>query len=301
MKRIVTALFLITIVLSPGLFSLELELKGGLGNIAYDQKRTTALSDESVKGSFSPTLYPLILARLSGEYRGISYNAGFTRDPLLKNRLNANMRADFEYFFLETGPFVSLFGTKKLPVVPGITSRLGFMIPGIIFIDAEGASTLALPMYKKGYFYQNNGTVSAGFWVPYVICSLNMGIKNFAVREQENLLIENALNRYFFRADVFTKNVPYTIQVDLGYQNLKRSYITQIISGANIVNNTETDEFKSIFVSFEVSYEATANLKFLLGGEIPVYSWGNRPMKDPPKETMLFEARAGLVWTFGNP
>ena len=300
MRRVLLSLVLVMFVFSPGLFSLELELLGGLGNIAYDQERTTALSDESVNGRFSPNLYPLILARLSGEYRGFNYYAGFSRDPLIKNRIAANLRVDFEYFFLETGPFVSLFGTKKLPIVPGITSRLGFMLPGIIFIDAEGASTLALPMYKKGNYYQNNGTISAGFWVPHVICSMNMDVKNFAVREQEELLIENALNRYFFRADVFTKNVPYTIQVDLGYQNLKRSYITQKISGASIVNNTETDEFKSIFVSFEVSYEATSNLKILLGGEIPVYSWGNRPMKDPPKETVLFEARAGVVWTLSK-
>lgn len=298
MKRTFIAAFFILLSLAPGVFSIELELRGGLGNLAFDQDRTVALGDDAVKGRFSPNLYPLILARFSGEYRGFGYSAGFMRDTLIKNRLYSNFRAEFDYFFLEAGPFVGLFNSRKIPVNPGLSAAMGFMVPGAVFISLEGASTLALPMEIKGYYYQNNGGVSAGFWVPNVICSVNLVTRNHIEREQANLLIENNQTRWFFRADVFAKNFPYTIKVDLGFQDLKRSYITQKVSGTDIVNDTQTDELKSIFMGFDLTYTASQSLKLLLGAEMPVYSWSARPMKDPKKGAFFFRAWAGIGWTF---
>ena len=286
-------IFIVTAV--PNLSPLSLELVGGLGNHSYDQERTIALSDESVEGSFSPNLFPLVLARFSGEYGNISYNTGFERDPLSKNRLFMNVKTDFNFFFVEAGPYLGLFNTKQLPFNPGLSVSTGFSLPGIVFIRASGASTLGPIMDVPDYYYQNSGGISAGFWVPHVVCSLNMSSKSFTVRNVDMLLIENSLKRYFFSADVFTKNVPYTIRVDLGFENLSRSYITEEISGSSIIKSTTKDEFKSIFMGFELNYTFTPALKVLLGAEMPVHSWGVSPMQNPPKDTILFEARAGII------
>ena len=295
MKKALFFLFILT--LPPRIFALDLELSGGLGNYAFDRERTSALSDPNVEGAFKPQLFPLILARLSGAYKNFAWNAGFERDPLLRNRLLANLKLDLDYFFLELGPFVGIFNSAKLPLNPGISAGLGLVVPGIIFIQAGGSSSLGTVMDIKGNYFQNSGDLAAGFWVPHVICSLNMGVRNFTLREEANVLIEDGLSRYFFRADVFTKNVPFTIRVDLGYQSLRRSYTSEKIETNNLVKDTQTDEFKSIFIGLEGAYTFSPALKFLLGGEMPVYYWGVRPMKDPPKGTFLFEARAGIIWT----
>jgi len=50
-------------------------------------------------------------------------------------------------------------------------------------------------------------------------------------------------------------------------------------------------------MGFELTYTASPIMKFILGGEMPVYSWADQPMKDPSKNTFLFEARAGIVLT----
>jgi hypothetical protein len=276
---------------------MDLELIGGLGNLAFDKEQTSALSDPANAGAFSPQTFPLLLARLSVDHRGLAYSGGFERDPLMRNRLFANIKAELDCFFIEAGPFIGLFNSSKLPVNPGISAALGLGIPGIVFARAKGSSTLGTVMEIKGNYSQNTGDISAGFWVPHVICSLNMSVRNFTIREKANLLVEDELARYFFSADVYTKNIPYTIRVDLGFQNLKRSYTSQDVTGGNLARDTQGDEYKSVFVGLEASYTTSPALKFLLGGEMPVYSWGARPMKDPPMGTMLFQVRAGVVWT----
>jgi len=295
-SKIITLMILIC-ALTGRLFSLELELSGGAGNIAFDQGSTTALSDPAVEGTFGPHLYPLVLARLSGEEAGIGYNGGFERDRITGNRLFANLKLEREYFSLEAGPFIGLFNTSKLPFNPGLSAALGFTVPGIIFANVQGSSTLGAPMDITGNYYVNTGNISAGFWVPYVICSLNMSVRNYTVRKNSNLLIENTLDRYFFSADVYSKNVPYTIRADLGFQDLKRSYTSEEVTGGSLERKTQTDTLRSVFMGFELTYTASSVMKFILGGEMPVYSWADQPMKDPSKNTFLFEARAGIVLT----
>lgn len=302
MKKVLFTLLFLGCVLSQRVFSLELELAGGLGNLAFDKARTSPLGDDDPDktGAFSPHLFPLALARLSGEYRGFSYSAGYERDPVERNRVFANVGLNLDYFFIEAGPSIGVFNSAELPINPGISAALGLAVPGVIFVRAGGSSTLGAVMDIPNNYMQSSGNISAGFWVPHVICSLNMNVSSFTLRRKANLLIEDALTRYFFRADVYTKNVPYTVHVDLGYQKLSRSYTSQKIDSGDIVKDTKTDEFKSVFIGLEGTYTLSPALKFLLGGEIPVYSWGVLPLKNPPKNTFLFQARAGITWTFGQ-
>jgi hypothetical protein len=86
--------------------------------------------------------------------------------------------------------------------------------------------------------------------------------------------------------------------MDLGYQSLTRSYSSDvIIGGTDLDRITDTDEFKCLYLGMEVSYVIIPELKVLLGGELPVYSWSVRPMKDAAKEKVFFQAHAGVIWT----
>ena len=109
MKRAFFTLLFLFCTAITGIFSLDLELLGGMGNFAYDKSRTSALSDESEEGSFSPNYFPLLLARISGEYSGIGFDAGFEKDPVARNILFANLKIEQEYFSCEAGPFISIF------------------------------------------------------------------------------------------------------------------------------------------------------------------------------------------------
>jgi hypothetical protein len=296
MKKSLCKTLLMACLAVPCLYSLDLQIYGGLGNHAFDTETTSTLGRTGE--IFSPQYFPLIFAQLSGELDGLAFNAGFERDPLMRNRLFGNFKLDLEYIVIEAGPMLGVFNSPELLFNPGVSTGLKLQLPGIVFAQGTGSSTLAfISSEKTGNYSQYSGDLAAGFWVPYVICSLNMSIRNFSFRESENLLIEDESRRYFFKADVYTKNVPYTIRVDLGYQSLSRSYTSRVIDNGKIAVNTETDEFKSLFIGFEGSFTFSQSLKILLGTEIPFYSWSVRPMKEPPRDTLFFNARAGIIWT----
>ncbi|MDR1566671.1 MAG: hypothetical protein LBS48_05235 [Treponema sp.] len=277
------------------LFSLDMEIEGGLGNMAFHAGQESLTAGAK---AFDPQLYPSFRIGVSGELKDyFSFSGGFERDPLLRNRLYASLGINLDYVSMEIGPVMGLFNAREQPVNPGFSAALDAEVPGIFFMHLQGSSSLGSVLDIEGNYNQKTGDVAAGFWVPYVVCSLNLSSRAFTVQEKADLLTGDSLTRYFFRAEVYTKNVPYTVRVDLGYQNLKRSYSVDVINGTNIEKTRAADEFKSIFLGLEGTYTVFPGFKVLLGGEAPVYAWSVRPMKDPGKGSVLFRAYAGAAWS----
>jgi hypothetical protein len=191
---------------------------------------------------------------------------------------------------LEFGPFVGLFNTGERIISPGIAAALGLEFPGILFGSLKGASTIGSLALFPGDFIQETGEIAVGFWVPYAVCTLSIDTKSFTERKTDELLVKDEHTRYQFRADVFTKNVPYTIRVDLGYQSLKRSYSPE-------GSGSETDELKSVYAGFEGTYRIVPAFQLILGAEMPVYIWGEKPLKGPERKTFMYQFHAGFVWT----
>jgi hypothetical protein len=269
---------------SSPLWGLDLEIVGGLGNMVFDPEQDIYLTTGRVQ--------------VSGETgNNFAYSGGFERDFLLQNRLFANMEFKLDYITMELGPVVGLFNTSEQPINPGFSAGMGLEFPGIFFVNLKASSSLGGVLDSKGSYIQTAGEISAGFWVPYVVCSFNMNTKGFNLEKGSNHLTEDTATRYFFRADVFSKNVPYTCRLDLGYQTIKRSDSSDSISGGVLHRDTQTDEFKAFYIGLEASYMIIPGLKLLLGGEVPVYSWSVKSAKNVNKESLFFQAHTGVLWT----
>ena len=281
-KKIPLFLFFFLFIVSPMLFSMELEVSGGLGNLMFDKSRTISLTEGGEV--FKPKIFTFGQIRLSGEHKNLTFNAGFEADPILRNSLFGNIGLESEYFLFEIGPFLGIYNTREMPFIPGISGGLKFQRPGVVFAQANASSSLAFYNREKtGHYSLYSVDFAAGFWLPNAICSLNMGLQRFTQRASRDYLIGDHLDRYFLRAHFFAKNVPFTLRLDLGYQSLKRSY----------TNNT--DEIESIFAGFEGYFTINERLKIILGAEIPVYTWTLLPGRP---ENLFFQANAGIIWTF---
>jgi hypothetical protein len=287
---------LLAVLWASPLWGIDLEISGGLGNMTFDPERESTLGSEG--RAFAGQLFPLGLVKVSGESKnGFYYNGAFERDPLLRNRLSLNMGIKLDYINLELGPVMGLFNSEDQIVNPGVSAGIGLEFPGVAFFNLKALSSLGSVLDITGNYLQKSAAISAGFWVPYVVCSFNLVTGNFALQEKSNLLIEDSLTRYFFRADVFSKNVPYTCRVDLGYQTMSRSYSSYVVSGGGLYRDNQTDEFKALYIGLETSYMASPAFKLFLGAEMPVYSWSVQPMKSPDKESFLFQVRTGIILT----
>lgn len=269
--------------------ALELRFFGGAGNHAFDPEGETPLGAGDTR--FQPHVFPLGLISLEGEFSGaVDFSAAYERDSLLGNRLLGSMGFKASIFRLELGPFIGLFNTGEQVLNPGITAALGVEFPGVIFGSLKAASTIGSPLFSPGDYAQQTGEIALGFWVPHVVCTLSINTRNFTRRKSDALLLKDEHIRYQFRADIFAKNVPYTIRIDMGFQSLKRSYTSS-------ATGTSSDNLKSVYVGFEGSYQIIPSLRLLLGAEMPVFSWGEKPLKGPEKHTILYQFGGGLVWT----
>jgi hypothetical protein len=284
--------------ISP-VWGMDLEISGGFGNMAFDAERESALG--SAGEAFEGRLSPAGLVKISGETgNGFYYTGGFEREALLRNRAFVNMGISLNYISLEIGPVIGLFNSEDQVMNPGFSAGLGLEFPGVLFVNLKASSSLGSILNTPGNYLQKTAEISAGFWVPHVICSFNMNLKGFAQEQKPNLLVEDSLTRYFFRADVFSKNVPYTCRLDLGYQIMSRSYSSYVVNGTGLDRAGETDEFKAFYMGLETAYMVSPAFKLFLGGEMPVYSWSVRPMKSPDKGSFLFRAYAGIVLTLAS-
>ena len=291
--------FLIIFCVIP-LHGIEIEITGGVGDISFDTGSKEFLGSDIDPQPFAPHFYPLIKAVVSGESGFIYYRGGFEREPILRNRIFANVGINLNFFNIDVGPFVGIFNTQQQMFNPGLSIALGLQVPGIIFMNLHASSSLGGALKTIGENYQSDGAITAGFYVPYVICSFNLETRSFSHNRESNLLTEDSLTKYFFRADVFTKNVPFTVRIDMGYGMLKRIYYSQsILEGPppELVSDALIDEFKFVYVGAGVTFNINSTVSILFSGEVPVYYWSVPKMKNLEKG-VLFNATAGVVLTF---
>ena len=298
MKKVCLAVCLLFLVFAGPLAAMQLEISAGAGNLTYDSDLKEALSLESNPKPFDPKLFLLGRAAVSGETSYFYYEAGIERSPILRNLFFANFGVDLINFSMHVGPFVGLLNTPEEIFNPGLAVGLGLEFPGIFYVNANASSSLGGTWGAVGSYTQRTGDVSAGFWVPHVICSLNVQTQSFSEKKDVNLLVEDSVIRYFFRADVFAKNIPFTVKVDLGYGSLMRSYYAQMIESNEIVTESTKDEFRFFYVGFRAAYSFSQRLQVFLSGELPVHAWSVPEMKNTKHGTFLFQAQTGVVLTF---
>jgi hypothetical protein len=283
------SIVILTFALSGMVFSFELTLLGGVGNLAFDPGLRNPQGPAG--GVFDNYVFPYGKLALDGTFSELlGYHAVLERDPILRNRLGGEVELRINFLHFSFGPVIGPFNTGESPISPGFSGRLELQFPGIFFGSLGASSNFGNALANTGDFLQQSGEAAIGFWAPNVVCALQVNTRSFTERISRDLLIKDGLTRYQFRADVFSKNVPYTIRVDLGYQSLKRSY-----SGGAV---DDTDEFESIYLGFEGTCRIVPRIKIILGIEMPVYAWGADPLKSPGRT--FFNAHAGLNWTIGD-
>jgi hypothetical protein len=290
MKKPPLTLIILTcflLALPLGGFALDLTVTGGLGNVNFDPASQESLGS----GAFSPSdLYPLGQIRVDWDYSEvIRCGAAFERDPLLRNMISTNVEFITGPVRLDMGPFMGVFNTDNDDITPGISAAASLEIPGILFGAVKVSSTIGAGLTMPGDYIQEGGEMTLGFWVPHVIASLSITSRGFTEQLTEALVTRDEHIRYQLGAEVFSKNVPYTVHIDMGYQSLRRSYITGTV---------QTDELRSIYAGFEAIFAVLPSIKLILGAEAPIYSWGKAPLKAPPQTTFMYRAHTGVSLSF---
>jgi len=272
----------------PALTALEVSAVGKLGNLAFDVDRETPLGAGT---AFEENLG--FWGTLGAEERftdTLSFSAEFERDPLLRNLVYTRVGFDAGFAKMSVGPFFGPFNNSDSILSSGLSTELRLELPGVIFGSFRADSTIGAGISAPGDYVQERSEIALGFWVPNVITTVRLRSDTFTEKKAADLVIEDQRTRYELVADVYKKNIPYTAQLLMGYQSLTRAYISAA--------DTLTDELAALLLGFEVGAQVSPQLKLILGTEAPLYAWGVGDLASPSSETILYEVRAGAVWTF---
>jgi hypothetical protein len=279
-----TFLAVMVIFLGSSLWALDFSAVAGAGNLSFDRESGAPIGG----GEFSGHPYPLGRIGVSGEFSDLfSFSAFFQRDPLLGNILEGILWIDTGYLRFSVGPLFGIANTRGTAISPGIIAGMRADIPGIIFIEVNGMGNLG-PLREEGDYTIENSSAALGFWLPHLVNTLSVSFKKFAVLRKGDLFTEDQLWRFCYRGEIYAKNVPYTIFIDMGYQALTRSYDDQGFK--------TSDRIRSVFLGFEASVKVRPLFTIVFGAEIPLYTWGKEPLTRSGGAWFI-QGFAGFVWS----
>lgn len=289
-----TALALGALTICGTLSGLEVSSAFSFGNLAFGTGRDSALSAEGddFEGSWN---YGGSLEASERIGENFLFAAGFERDPILRNTIYTRVGYDAGFARISVGPFFGPFNAADSVLTSGISTILTLERPGVAFASFRSDSTIGAGLAATGDYVQERSELVAGFWVPNLLVSARLATDAFTLKDAADLTIVDERTRYELVAEAFKKNVPYTVKLNMGYENLKRSYegLTKATSFA--------DELGAAIIGMELSVQATDSFRFNVGAEGALYAWGIGDLESPASSKPFFTARAGVTIVLRGP
>lgn len=281
MKRNHFLLCLMLLIPSVPSFCLDAGVQVWTGNLGFRTDR--ASTDASFPGADYLLGYSATMTQPIAE--SFSFEAGFYLDPILRNISYTLFQYDEKVISIGVGPFFGFFNDLTTILKSGISTSVKLELPGIAFIKFRTDSSIGGELIEVGSYLQEKNDVALGFYVRNAICSLNMVQRKFTQKQPTNTVID-ALTEYFFKTEIFRKNVPYRVDLTLGYQTLLKSYV----GDAETVNHV----LNSVIIGTAVDFAILDFLTFQADLESNVYTFGQGELVGS-SSAYLFRVRAGVL------
>jgi hypothetical protein len=147
----------------------------------------------------------------------------FDRDPLTGNLLGA--RAAYHTSFLEisAGPTFGLLNSSgdkdsvKLLFQPGMGIGFKIALPGYFLATADTDFALPPASRSEGQAYLQRGELSAGFYLPNVLCTVKASQRTGSIAHALGDEI-TCVTDYGFYTEAFKKGSPFRISIDFIYR-----------------------------------------------------------------------------------
>jgi len=262
--------------------AMELELKGGVNNMAWQPEKTTAA------GNFEPFMFINGKLSLRGEIsRAWAFNFNIERENLFQNTVDFRLNTISDYFGFEFGVFTGITDSFGAPDM-GILGSMEVIWPGVLFISIGGSSSIGTDFTFTGDNFRESAEAKLGFWLPFAIPVLSAGTKSYT-ENTDSHSIRNNLIRYQLSVEFFGKTSPVTLQVDGGYQTLSRVYLGK---------TDAADELSSFFAGLDFQFSVSKYLRFIIGGEMPFLLTAAAPLTLSNETPLMYKAYGGFIINF---
>jgi hypothetical protein len=213
MKHFLAAVATFLIVPVLQLSAVELTTSGQYSSFIISN--TGALTPNAPRFGAAFSINDQIMDQLDGKI-------SFDSDAVNGNTLSARASFRTSYFEISFGPsFGVLNASDDTTAVsnlfqPGLGVGFSVTAPGIIVAKADTDFALPSPSGPSGQVYLQRSELSAGFYLPHVLCKLG-------ISQRTNIQSTNSvrsLTDYGFYTESYAKGSPFRISVDFIYRVL---------------------------------------------------------------------------------
>ena len=294
MKKILLVLIIAAAASAP----LIADEVGGSFTIGNNNLTAAPLTTAVFPGTEFPWGATATWSQQANDFSGIE--AGFTIDPLLRTIGYTNFYYNEDIFSIEVGPFFGLFNTTENLIKSGISTSMKLNIPGIAFAEFTTSSSIGGQLVSAGDYNQEANTIAVGFYVYNSICTLKIDTASYNYLSASLGTVSEDFIEYAFIADLFQKNVPYTVELKLAYQQRTRTVAaTDIQTLSNVVLGTDFSispfEFLSVSLGIDSGLYSFGFLEDTVAGTKDLLT-----MSQTFPGNFLFNATLGFTLDLGN-
>ncbi|MBN1648511.1 MAG: hypothetical protein JW874_10815 [Spirochaetales bacterium] len=283
MRKIFVLLILLP---ATGLFALELDINFNIGNLCFPSdyaSTSTGISGED---------YPWGISA-GGTHKlndNVTLKAGFLMDPILRNIIYTEFQYVEDFFAIGVGPFFGAFNDESIMLNSGISTSITAQIPGIMFVNFRTDNSIGTRMVETGNYIQTRNEIAFGFYVPHAICSFYLDSRDYTEVVDDGE-VKTAAEDYIFGVEIYSKNVPYKINMKFGYEHLTKSFY--------LTTGDSVHTLGSILVGVKFDMQFTDAFGFYIDVDSNVYAFGYNDdvlldLPDSGFSSFLFQAKAGI-------
>lgn len=285
--------------------ALELGAFFDIGNMSFPEKPlegTTFPSEDFPWG--------LSLQGSQEVNEGMHIDFGYTLDRVVNHLVYSAFVYQSEYLSIGAGPAFGVLNSEEKPFQPGIMTTFSLSWPGRLFLSFDMMSSIGFRLSSHGDYSQLANNLTAGFYIPNAICFFGMDQKTYTEVISAYGEATDRQTDFFFKADIFQKNIPFRVLIGLIYRQHNKEYIKNQISGEklgelSLMSESITESLNSILLQTKITFNLTDYLTFIVDAHTNLYSFGKLTNEiDDTKELMdvpstlskafLFEIQAGF-------
>ncbi|HKL85984.1 MAG TPA: hypothetical protein VJ861_06605 [Treponemataceae bacterium] len=216
----------------------------------------------------------------------------FEADPLNGNTLFARILFASSYMEISAGPSFGVFntGSNKTGVVnlfqPGLGIGFSIIAPGMLVAHVDTDFALPAPANTNGTIYLQKSTISAGFYLPNVICSIELNQKTNTEAGKRIVSITD----YGFYTEAFRKGSKFRVSVDFIYR-ISDFFIAPENEGNRKLGN--------LVLGGGLTWAPSMDFNFFILGTSSLYTFSlGTPVSG--LNNPLFEVKSGITMNIGK-
>ncbi len=213
----------------------------------------------------------------------------FNRDPVNGNLLSARAAYHTSFLVISAGPSFGVLNSSSDDAVsnllqPGLGLGFKIVLPGVVVATVDSDFAFPPAATGAGQAYLQRGEVSAGFYLPNVLCTLKASQRSAVETLAGGASILRSTTDYGLYTEAFLKGSPFRISLD---------FIYRIVEFRDSLVPLNDRSYGNLVLGCGVTWAPKDDLSFFLSGNGALYTFSTDDSA-AVVDSFLFDVRLGV-------